>query len=257
MLYIKHARNLFKQKRVTVKPAITTIVGVFWEMERQRVSMFFFAAAILIAALLMATAAYAAASTLPPCYNGIQDGNEKGVDCGGSCDSPSLIEFCDGKDNDMDCLVDEECKNWSSENSGSSDGLGASGKGGGGSGESQGPPLGYQKFTIPNVTQVSKSLEPDALKSVPASEGQRGEAQAATAPASTGDNAPVAPKQALGVGAALPLSVPVKEESSGASASNNDVNKEQKKPQAEQSQQKQKVSIASKIAGFFRKLFRW
>ena len=57
---------------------------------------------------------------LPPCYNGIKDDNETGVDCGGSCaltvgcvgncTIAGIVDYCDGIDNDKDCIVDEDCK---------------------------------------------------------------------------------------------------------------------------------------------------
>lgn len=40
------------------------------------------------------------------CYNGKQEGDETGIDCGGSC-ALNMMETCDdGLDNDKDCLVD-------------------------------------------------------------------------------------------------------------------------------------------------------
>lgn len=93
---------------------------------KNRDSKFFAAAtatavAMAIAVLLIATAAYAqAAAILQSCSNGVQDENETGVDCGGSCaltvgcvgncTSAFIVDYCDGKDNDKDCLVDEDCK---------------------------------------------------------------------------------------------------------------------------------------------------
>lgn len=71
-------------------------------------SLFAIFAFLAVALLLMGTAAYAQAMpTLPPCYNGVQDEGEPGVDCGGSCAYGQHFELCDGKDNDRDCLVDE------------------------------------------------------------------------------------------------------------------------------------------------------
>ncbi len=113
---------------------------------------------ISIAVLLMATAAYALpAPTSPPCYNRVQDSGEKGVDCGGLCASPSLIEFCDGKDNDKDCMIDEECKNWSLGNTNSLDGLGASEKARESGGKPQSLPLGYQPFKAPQPEADTKA----------------------------------------------------------------------------------------------------
>ena len=67
--------------------------------------------AVAAALLLMATGAYAqAAAALQNCSNGVHDGNETGVDCGGSCFNKYILEVCDGKDNDKDCLVDNNCK---------------------------------------------------------------------------------------------------------------------------------------------------
>jgi len=40
------------------------------------------------------------------CNNGIRDGNEQGVDCGGDCITDEK-EACDGIDNDNDCKIDE------------------------------------------------------------------------------------------------------------------------------------------------------
>ncbi len=66
---------------------------------------------LTVAMLIMATAAYAQGpTTLPPCSNGVQDGDETGVDCGGSCIQRWVVDFCDKKDNDNDCSVDEDCK---------------------------------------------------------------------------------------------------------------------------------------------------
>ncbi|MBI2580298.1 hypothetical protein HYV85_00640 [Candidatus Woesearchaeota archaeon] len=48
--------------------------------------------------------------TAPPCSNGVQDGDETGVDCGGSCVLANVVDYCDGKDNNRNCLVDEDCK---------------------------------------------------------------------------------------------------------------------------------------------------
>ncbi len=44
------------------------------------------------------------------CSNGVQDGDETGVDCGGVCFQKDVLEVCDGKDNDKNCLVDDNCK---------------------------------------------------------------------------------------------------------------------------------------------------
>ncbi|MBI2664109.1 hypothetical protein HYX10_02070 [Candidatus Woesearchaeota archaeon] len=114
-----------------------------------RVNKFFAAAtatvvAMAIAVLLLATAAYAqaqgglagscgngvcenfgclsldcaapetwenCAQDCPPsCNDGFRNQDETGVDCGGSCFKKHVLEVCDGKDNDKDCLVDEDCK---------------------------------------------------------------------------------------------------------------------------------------------------
>lgn len=48
--------------------------------------------------------------TAAPCSNGVQDGDEAGIDCGGRCFSPTILELCDGVDNNKDCLVDVDCK---------------------------------------------------------------------------------------------------------------------------------------------------
>ncbi len=43
------------------------------------------------------------------CDNGLRDGNEEGIDCGGDC-ATNDEEACDGADNDKDCVVDEDEK---------------------------------------------------------------------------------------------------------------------------------------------------
>lgn len=60
---------------------------------------------------------------LPPCYNGIKDDNETGVDCGPVCTLQDVKETCDTIDNDRDCLIDENCTG--------NRGVGAPGGGGG------------------------------------------------------------------------------------------------------------------------------
>ncbi len=44
------------------------------------------------------------------CENGLKNGNETGIDCGGSCAQANVVDYCDGKDNDKDCMTDEDCK---------------------------------------------------------------------------------------------------------------------------------------------------
>lgn len=89
-------------------------------MRKQGVNTIFFVAVaavfIAISALLLASTASALSalpiSDLPPCSNGVQDVNETGIDCGGSCVLAYVADYCDGKDNDKDCAVDEDCKNY-------------------------------------------------------------------------------------------------------------------------------------------------
>lgn len=45
---------------------------------------------------------------VPSCSDGIQDGQEGGVDCGGACLLLDVPDVCDGVDNDRDCAVDED-----------------------------------------------------------------------------------------------------------------------------------------------------
>ncbi len=57
---------------------------------------------------------------LASCSDGFKNQDETGVDCGGSCaltvgckgncTSAYIDDYCDGKDNDKDCMVDEDCK---------------------------------------------------------------------------------------------------------------------------------------------------
>lgn len=54
------------------------------------------------------------------CSDGFKNQGETGIDCGGSCaltvgcvgncTSAYVVDYCDSKDNDKDCLVDEDCK---------------------------------------------------------------------------------------------------------------------------------------------------
>lgn len=70
-----------------------------------------FAAFVLAFVMVMAIGASAQPGkpTPAPCFNGVQDEGEGGVDCGGNCAYAQHFELCDGKDNDVDCLVDEGC----------------------------------------------------------------------------------------------------------------------------------------------------
>ncbi len=43
------------------------------------------------------------------CSDGFKNQDEAGVDCGGVCLSPTILEVCDGWDNNKDCLVDFNC----------------------------------------------------------------------------------------------------------------------------------------------------
>ena len=43
---------------------------------------------------------------VPPCMNGIQDGNEGGIDCGGICTNQNS-EQCNGVDDNNNCVIDE------------------------------------------------------------------------------------------------------------------------------------------------------
>ncbi len=87
-------------------------------MGRLGVNAKFFAAAaatiiaVAVALLLMATAAVAQAGEKnAACSDSIKNQDESGVDCGGSCVEKYVLETCDGKDNDKDCIIDEDCKN--------------------------------------------------------------------------------------------------------------------------------------------------
>ncbi|MBI2550658.1 hypothetical protein HYV83_05805 [Candidatus Woesearchaeota archaeon] len=59
----------------------------------------------IIAVAVFAYSAPAAAS----CSDGLKNQDETGVDCGGSCVLAYVADYCDGKDNDRDCTIDEEC----------------------------------------------------------------------------------------------------------------------------------------------------
>ncbi len=73
-------------------------------------SRIFLLACAVLALLVAAAAAQALAAQSPaPCLNGVQDSGESGVDCGGGCASASMVDYCDGLDNDNDCAVDEDC----------------------------------------------------------------------------------------------------------------------------------------------------
>ncbi|MBI2175769.1 hypothetical protein HYU40_00250 [Candidatus Woesearchaeota archaeon] len=77
-------------------------------LESRMVLLFVYA---LLALVVVAADAQAVpVPTAAPCFNGVQDADEKGVDCGGGCASAYAVEYCDGKDNDLDCAVDEDCK---------------------------------------------------------------------------------------------------------------------------------------------------
>lgn len=118
-------------------------------MKNSRKSWFIAVVVLCAMILSLATAAYAPAAALPPCWNGVQDGNETGIDCGESCFNKYILEVCDGKDNDKNCLVDDACKTNTGEiGSGTPSGSG-------GSGASVNPTPGYQKFTIPQPNASS------------------------------------------------------------------------------------------------------
>ncbi|MBI2581454.1 hypothetical protein HYV85_06670 [Candidatus Woesearchaeota archaeon] len=82
-------------------------------MKRMKGFNRFLTAIIFALAALLSAATAAQAMPVPtaaPCFNGVQDADEKGVDCGGSCFSPTTLELCDGIDNNRDCMVDVNCK---------------------------------------------------------------------------------------------------------------------------------------------------
>ncbi|MBI2141002.1 hypothetical protein HYU16_01115 [Candidatus Woesearchaeota archaeon] len=43
------------------------------------------------------------------CHDGFKNQDETGIDCGGNCFEPTKPEWCDGFDNNKDCMVDANC----------------------------------------------------------------------------------------------------------------------------------------------------
>lgn len=185
MLYIKHARNIFKPKRVTAKQIATVgwVLGMEANVKITTYSLF----SVLLVIMLAGFAGAASCgngqceNVIPmvicegencpipesyencpqdcpvpasvTCSNGLRDSNEAGVDCGGPCKLSGVVDDCDGKDNDKDCLIDEGIS--CSDAGGGSGGGPVGGSGGGGSATSHMQPL----LTSSNVGKVVSSVK--------------------------------------------------------------------------------------------------